>query len=179
MKKVIFFLCLTAIVACKKDDDNNDNGNGNGSGNSTTISDQDKSFAQMAAMANYAEIQAGQMAATSGSDSSIRAFGSMMVTDHQAALDELHVIADSLNVYAPDSLDSAHVALSLELALHTGHTFDSIYIHSQVNDHAAALNLFQTESTNGSHSLLKNYATSKISVIQMHKQMADSLAALY
>jgi putative membrane protein len=178
MKKVILFLSVAALMAaCKNDDDNGNNGGGGGTSN--TVSDQDRSFAKMAAMANYEEVQAGQMAQNTGNDSVIRAFGSMMVSDHQAALDELHTIADSLNVYAPDSLDSAHVALSLQLALLTGHAFDSVYIHSQAADHATALTLFQNEVSNGSHSMLKNYASSKVPVLQMHKHLADSLAAIY
>lgn len=176
MKKIAFMLLLALIAGCKDDSDNDNN---NGGGNTNTVSDQDKTFARKAAMANYAEIQAGQMAMNTSTDSSIMAFGMMMMNDHQAALDELHTIADSLNVYAPDSLDATHVALAIQLATLTGRDFDSVYIHSQVTDHDSALVLFQTESSAGSHSLLKNYATSKVSTLQMHSDLADSLAAQY
>jgi putative membrane protein len=178
MKKIAFMIFLALAAAGCKDDKDDDNNNG-GSGNSNTVSDQDKTFARKAAMANYAEIQAGQLAQNNSTDSAIMAFGMMMVNDHQSALNELHTIADSLNVYAPDSLDSAHVALAFQLATLTGRNFDSVYIHSQVADHDSALVLFQHEASAGSDTMLKNYASSKVPVIQMHKQLADSLAGQY
>jgi putative membrane protein len=177
MKKIIFISCLALFAACK--DDNDDNNNGGGGGTSTTVSDQDRSFTEQASMANYEEVQAAQDAVNKSTDTTILSFAAQMISDHQAALSQLHDIADSLNVYAPDSIDSAHVALTLQLALLNGRAYDSVYIHSQAADHATALTLFQTESNSGSHTMIKNYASSKISVLQMHKQMADSIAATY
>jgi putative membrane protein len=182
MKKILFLFSLIVVVqfGCKKDDDDNNNNTGGGGGSSdTSISSQDRTFVLNAAMANYAEIQAGDLASTSASDSSIMAFGMMMSNDHTAAQNDLHAIADSLEVYAPDSLDSAHVALGAQLLFLTGSEFDSVYIHSQVTDHINAIHLFETEVSNGTNAVIKNYASSKLPVIQMHKDLADSLAALH
>jgi putative membrane protein len=179
MKKIALFLSLACFIACSDDDDDDDNNSGGNGTNNTSISAQDSNFVMKASMANYAEVQAGQLAANVSGDSTIQAFAAIMEADHQAALDELQILADSLGLYAPDSLDSAHVALALQLSLLAGEEFDSVYIHSQVTDHADALTLFQTEISSGTNTQIRNYAGSKITAIQMHKEMADSIANLH
>ncbi len=172
MKKLIYLcaLLVSSNFACKKDQ-----GGGPG-GNDHSVNQMDKNFAKKAAMSNYAEIQAGQLAATKASNADVQAFGSMMVSDHTAALAELHVIANSLNLYAPDSLDSAHVALQAELMSLSGAAFDSAYVLSQVKDHNVAIGLFKNEINQGRNLQLRMYATQKLSTLQMHKATADSLA---
>ena len=175
MKTCIYILAVlfSVAVGCKKD------GNGGGGPSNKTVSTQDRSFVMKASMGNYAEIQAGQLAVTHSTNTAIQNFASQMVTDHSAAQAQLHTIAMNLSIYAPDSLDSAHVALQNLLMILTGAAFDSVYINSQVLDHAKAIALYSAEVTIGTNSQVKTYALTKLPVIQMHKQEADSLANLY
>ena len=91
----------------------------------------------------------------------------------------MQLIAGQLGLYAPDSLDAAHVQIAAMLSAMSGRTFDSAYVHGQVTDHQTAVNLFQNESSNGSNAKVKTYVNNYLPVIEMHLMMADSLAAKY
>jgi len=61
------------------------------------------------------------------------------------------------------------------LSMLMGMAFDSTYINSQVMDHQAAIQLFQSEASNGNDSRLRDYAQKYLPKLQMHLQMADSV----
>jgi len=92
---------------------------------------------------------------------------------------KLKPIASGLGLYAPDSLDAKHVALKGQLSLLSGRAFDSVYIHSQVEDHQAAIDLFEDQVADGKQQDLKNFANETLPNLRMHKAHADSLANLY
>jgi len=132
-----------------------------------------------ASMANTAEVGAGQMAAAKATDEDVQDFGNFMVTEHGTSETQLKGLADSLGLYAPDSLDVEHVALKMQLDSLDGRAFDSAYIHAQVTDHQNAIGLFQNEIDNGRNSRLIDFATSQMPHLQMHLQKADSIAAKF
>ena len=136
----------------------------------------DDAFIVLAAMANAAEIQAGELAATKGTTEEIRNFAQMMVTDHTAAQDELRNIADDLGHGVVDTLDAIHKLLVLELTSRSGREFDSLYIVSQVLDHISALALYEDEESDGENDLLQTFATSKIPIINTHLTQVQALA---
>jgi putative membrane protein len=169
MKKYVTASLCAAVIfwSCDKNDDNNNN--------NTDINNTDRNFTLQASMSNFAEVDAGQAAASKGS-TAVAAFGQMMVTDHTMAQAMLDSIASSYTLAAPDSLDAEHAALKTQLAALTGRSFDSVYIHSQVNDHQKAIDLFNDEVSNGHNYQLTNYASSLLPKLQMHLQMADSVS---
>jgi putative membrane protein len=173
MKICLLALGLSALVfaGCDKDDDDDNNDQG--------VNSTDIEFAMRASMANYAEIGAGQLASTKALAPGVMDYGEMMVTDHTDALADLRDITDDLNLYAPDSLDAAHVTLMAELDGFSGREFDSAYIHSQVMDHQNAIQLFQNLVNNGNNSRLRNYASSMLPHLNLHFQKADSIANEY
>jgi putative membrane protein len=157
-------LALTVMsVSCNKDDDED------------AVSQTDQNFMMKAAYANNAEISAGQMAATKANSSAVASFGQTMVTDHTVAKTELISIAGQMGMTLPQGLDSMHQALANQLSMLMGMAFDSTYINSQVMDHQAAIQLFQSEASNGNDSRLRDYAQKYLPKLQMHLQMADSV----
>lgn len=165
--------CLLAaalFTGCDKDDDD---------ANDTDVNNLDREFVLKASMANTAEIDAGQLAAANGTNEGIISFGQMMVTDHSAAKTDLQNIAADLQLYAPDSLDERHVMLKAQLMTLSGRAFDSVYIHSQVQDHQEAIALFEREADDGDNDRLENYARSLLPHLRNHLRVADSLAAFY
>jgi putative membrane protein len=168
MKKRTLYLAafaLMSMLACNKDDDNN------------SVSDSDRDYMRRASYGNNAEVDAGQMAATKGTSPGISTFGQMMVSDHSTAQAELASMAQNMSVSVPQGLDSAHAALKAQLASVSGHTFDSMYIHSQVMDHQNTVALLQSMMTNGNDQRVKDYASKYLPKVQMHLHMADSIAA--
>ena len=176
MKKLNYLIAgiLLLAVSCDKNESHN-----GGGGAITAVSQDDRSFVLNASMANFTEVSLGQMATVISTDSAIIAFATMMIDEHQQAQLELQMIADSVNVPAPDSMDEAHGELIMQLSQLTGYSFDSLYIHSQVADHAAALTLYQEEKSSGVNTMIKAYAAGKLSAIQMHKDLAEDIADDY
>jgi putative membrane protein len=157
---------ITFALGCDKNDDND-------------ISSRDRNFVMKANMANFAEIDAGQLAAAKATDPGIKAFGQQMVMDHTQSKSELKNIATSLGLYAPDSLDAEHMALKSQLMSLSGAKFDSVYIHSQVKDHNMAIDLYDDEGDDGNNRQLRDYARNTLPHLREHKAKADSLATKF
>jgi len=154
---------MFACTACLKDNDN------------TVVNGTDSYFMQQASYSNNAEISAGAIAASKGNYDSIRAFGSMMVSDHGNAQSDLSSLAASLNMTVPSTADSAHQAMAVYLQTLSGETFDTAYINAQVKDHMAAIAIFQQELSDGNNQEIKRYANTYLPIIQMHLQEAQSI----
>ena len=163
-------LALITFAACNNDDDNNDN---------NAINSTDQAYVTKAALSNTAEISSSKLADSISTDAAIKAFAEKMISDHTHAQDSLKLIASQLGLYAPDSLDAEHVQAAAMLKMLTGIAFDSAYIHAQVTDHQSTVALFQSEATSGNNSTVKGFEAQYIDAIQMHLNMADSLAAKY
>lgn len=155
------------MAAC--DDDDNDK-------NSRNLEDADETFVEKAALSNMTEIDFANLALTNAQHDSVRAFAQHMTEEHSTAQNELKTMADKFeDVDWPTEMDQQHQQLKQQLMSLSGYQFDSAYMQSQVNDHQAALNLFNTEKNNGKNSDVKGYANKYQPHIQDHLDMADSV----
>lgn len=171
MKKwFLFFGTALAIsfYSCSKDDDG-----------PQRVNPQDVAFVYKAASANAAEIVLGQLAADSSQTPEIQAYGQKMVSEHSAADAELKSIASQLGITAPDTMDANHQAIRMQLLNLKDRSFDSLYIHTMVNDHANALLLFETGHDLGNNRTLKAYSVEMLPALQAHYQEAQAIAAGY
>lgn len=168
MKKIFLMgsLAIFVLVACKKDDDNN----------KQNVNSTDQTFLTQVAVGNKAEIMAGQLAATKGTNAGVKAFGQLMVNEHGLAQNDLQNVYSSIGQTMPDSVDAEHQALMTRLNSLSGVSFDTAYINSQVRDHQKTVSIFQTEISNGNNDSVQNYANKYLPHIQMHLRMADSLS---
>ena len=157
------------FFSCHKNNDNNAN---------ETVTTQDRSFISQTALANTAEIQAGQLADTTSDSSAVKMFGQQMVTDHTTAQNDLKTLGTNVNVAVPDSIDSMHGSLIDTLKTLSGRAFDSVYIMSQIKDHQTVISNFQQEISSGNKTDVISYANKYLPKLQMHLQMADSIATL-
>jgi putative membrane protein len=176
MMRWIYVMTVVAFActACNDDDDNQKNNNVTGN----NLGDNDRQFAETAAMSNMTEVQLGTLASQMGSDSSVRAFGQMMSTEHTKALHELDSLSHTYaNVTWPTAMDSVNKQMFDSLQTMSGYAFDSMYISSQVTAHQTALNLFTTEADNGTAQPIKAYAAKYKPHIQEHLDMASTIKA--
>jgi putative membrane protein len=155
---------IAVLSACDKDDNEND------------MNSTDQTFMTQVSIGNKAEIMAGQLAATKGTNAGVKAFGQMMVSEHGQAQSDLQALASSLGRTLGDTVDAEHQALMTRLNSLTGRAFDTAYINSQVRDHQKTLTIFQAEVSSGNNNKVQNYANTYLPHIQMHLQMADSLS---
>lgn len=170
MKRInlIFFICLmfVSVTSCDKNNDSNSN----------SLNSADQNFMTMAAFSNNDEIDFAKLALTKSSNDSVKMFAQMMIDDHTKAAMGLDSVAGKYSVTLPTTIDSTHAALKTSLAALSGFSFDSSYVNGQVKDHMNAITLFQNEANSGNNQDVKNFAGGKLPVLQMHLQMADSLA---
>jgi predicted outer membrane protein len=80
---------------------------------------------------------------------------------------------------AADSMDAQHVLLRNQLLGLSGRTFDSVYIHTRVQDYQQATKLFFQEVITGESSQLKDYSASVLAQLEVYLHQADSLVAKY
>jgi putative membrane protein len=164
MKKYYLAYALLALFACDDDD------------NKGSLNNTDKPFVQDAALANKAEIQFGELAASKGADPMVVGYGQHMKDEHQPALDDLKDIADDYdNVTWPGDMDTMHQQLYEQLQTLNGAAFDSAYIKSQIDDHNKAITLFQHEGVNGVEQRVKAYANKYLPHLREHLDRADSI----
>lgn len=168
MKKWVIAGCICAflVTACDKDEDENE------------LNQTDRTFVSMASISNNAEVMAGQLAATKATNTAVKAFGQQMVTEHTAAQQDLKGRASGVGLNAPDTVDAEHQALMARLDTLSGNAFDTVYMNSQVRDHARTIDLFTTEINNGRHSTIRSYASDYLPHIQQHLVKADSIRKL-
>lgn len=170
MRKVLWAMALSAVMfnACDDDDDNNDNA-------PDVISGTDLTFVNQATYINRGEVQLGALAAERSQTQSIIDFGSMMVQEHQIALEELDEIVDDYDNDLPNGLDKAHQDLKDTLMTLSGAAFDSVFIANMAQGHAKAVTLFESQASSGKVERLRNYANKYLPAIREHRRTADSL----
>jgi predicted outer membrane protein len=168
MKFILQLLVFVLIFGCKKDKDTIPSG---------PPVNQDAYFVMQASLATYTAIQLSHITGTISSDPDILSFADRIRTEQTLYRQTLIDLADSLNLQVADSLDPAHLSLRNYLLTISGREFDSVYIHNQVQDLAATINLHQTEISFGSNDMVKSFATVHLQEIQEQKALADSIAA--
>ena len=141
------------------------------------LADQDRSFIHDAAIGGTAEVEAGKLAEHKGQAKSVRGFGRQMVTDHGKANARLARLAKADGVTLPPALDDKHAQDMDKLGKQSGAGFDRMYIHSAIDEHQAAVQLFTKESQSGDNADLKRFAAETLPTIQHHLQMAQSMEA--
>jgi putative membrane protein len=163
-------VCLSVILvnfmACDKDDDDDNN---------NRLSGADRTFIIQASYANNNEIGAGAVANVKGSDTAVRAYGAMMVSEHTTAQNDLKDLADDWNIQVPGTPDPMHVSMIQQIMQLSGQAFDTTYMRSQIMDHTVAMNLFQQQVDFGQNRRLKDYANKYLHHIHMHKDRADNI----
>jgi len=166
--KVLVFAFIASIFffSCKKHETNNQE----------TLNAQDRNFIMQAALGNTAEIQAGQLADSTADSSAIKNFAAQLVSDHQAAQNDLKTLGTQVNVNVADSADSNHLMILDTLRGLTGRAFDSAFIMNQIQDHNRAISDFQAEINSGNKSSVIKYANQYLPALQMHLSTADSIA---
>ena len=168
--KWIFAIAIASLgwVACDDDDD--------GLLDRQTLNDADETFVEVAARSNMAEIEFAQVARTKATDSLVKDFARHMITDHTTAQDELEELADDYaGIEWPKDLDEGHEAILDQLNEAEGHSFDSLYMSTQVQMHEDAVNTFQTAGTGATDARVKSYANKYLPHLEMHLERADSI----
>jgi putative membrane protein len=132
------------------------------------VTSDDAKFATEAANGGMAEVALGKLALTKTSNSAIKNFAQMMITDHGKANDELMAIAKTKNITLPAEPDSAHMKKADELGQMNGTDFDKAYVKTMIDGHKKTLDLMNKEAKDGKDADLKAFAAKTAPIVQMH-----------
>lgn len=199
MKKISFVLLLAAscaFMACNNRDEHGstDTSNSNASKSATDSTRGDKppvtsasqmpstppsresiDFATKAASGGMLEVQLGQLAQQNAKSQRVKDFGSMMVTDHSKANDELKSLAASNNVTIPTDLKPEHKQHLEAMSKMKGDAFDKHYMDMMVNDHKEDIREFEKEANSNNNDAFKSFAAKTLHTLQKHLDSAQAI----
>lgn len=141
--------------------------------NAQIISEKDVKFAQAAAEGNIMEIRLGELAQTNGLTAEVKSLGTMMVTDHTKANDELKTLAAKKNISLPSGMSEKAQKHYDMLAKKQGRDFDKAYSKCMVHDHKKDICKFKKEAKKGEEPELKQWASNMLPTLEHHKQMSE------
>jgi putative membrane protein len=131
-------------------------------------------FVTKAAEAGLTEVGLGQLAARKARNKKVVEFAERMVKDHSAANDELKALASEKGIHVP--VDCIPCQSKFKEFANVGMTgLDEQYAKLMVEDHQAAVKLFEKESTDGKDPDIKKWAGEKLPVLKHHLAMAQEL----
>lgn len=128
----------------------------------------DSAFTTKAAVGGMAEVALGKLALSKSTNTKIKDFAQMMVTDHGKANDELMSIAKSKNITLPANVDADHQKKMDDLSTKSGKDFDKAYVDAMIDGHKKTLDLMQDEAKNGKDADFKAFAAKTAPVVQHH-----------
>ena len=144
---------------------------------SMTVDKDDAQFATKAASGGMAEVELGKIAQKNGSSQKVKDFGTMMVTDHSKANEELMALAKSKNITLPAAPGADEQKNIDDLSKKTGTDFDKAYASAMGKDHKTDISLFEGASKNAKDPDLKAFATKTLPTLKMHLQAAQAAEA--
>lgn len=199
---ILTLLAVAAMVACNKKESTAVNNSGdsttdmsmpadspmtlndsasvadpNAATTTTTLSDQDKTFADAAARGGMMEVMMGQLAATTSTNATVKALGEMMAKDHGKANDELKKWASATGYTLPTSLNSEQQKMHDDLKAKKGADFDRAYTDLMVTDHKKDIAEFKKEASGGSEASLKGFASKTLPTLEHHLMESEKAKA--
>lgn len=141
----------------------------------TVASQESKDFATKAAGGGLMEVQLGQMAEQNAKSQRVKDFGTMMVTDHSQANEELKGIATANNITLPTALPPDLQKHYDAMSKMKGDAFDKHYIDMMVDDHKKDIGEFQEEANSTTNDAFKSFAAKTLPTLQKHLDSAQAI----
>jgi len=138
-------------------------------------SDAGATFLQKAAEANAAEIKTSQVAQTRAVDPAVKAFADRMVDEHSANAHALDALASKRKVTIGDDPDAARQIRIGTLQKLKGPQFDHAYMNTMIDDHAAAIALFEDASRTIDDADIRQFVDATLPVLREHAAAAKAL----
>lgn len=144
----------------------------------TVLNSSEKKFLADAATAGQYELALAQLATAQASDSSVKSYAAMLVSDHTMANQKLQSLAQRRNVVLPTSLPDAKQQVIDRLTKLNGREFDRLFIQTVgLHDHKTDIGLFEKASREAKDSEVREFASSTLPTLRAHLSAAQNLPA--
>jgi putative membrane protein len=136
-----------------------------------------KEFVEKAGASSLAEVEMGELGAEKAKSGPVKAFAKQMVVDHTKANQELLAAIKGKGVQIPSSRTDMHKATIDKFQKQdAGKTFDRDYMSQMVEDHKAAVELFETAADDEKLDLdLRSYAKRTLPTLRDHLTQAQAI----
>jgi putative membrane protein len=135
---------------------------------------KDKEFIEKAAAGDMLEVEAGKMAQSKSQNADVKAFGSMLSTDHTASGEEVKALAQKKGVTLPTTLPKKDQKKLDKYA--KAKDFDKTFIHEQgIEDHKHDIKDFEKASKDAKDPDVKAFAEKTLPTLQKHLQRAEEI----
>lgn len=136
-----------------------------------------KEFVEKAGTSGLAEVEMGELGARKAKNGQVEAFAKRMVADHTKANQELLTASKGKGVQVPSSRTDMHKARVEKFQQQdAGKNFDRDYMKQMVEDHKAAVELFETAADDEKLDLdLRSYAKRTLPTLRDHLKQAQTI----
>ena len=136
-----------------------------------------KEFVEKAGTSGLAEVEMGELGAQKAKNGQVEAFAKRMVADHTKANQELVTASKGKGVQVPSSRTDMHKAMVEKFQQQdAGKNFDRDYMEQMVEDHKAAVELFETAADDEKLDLdLRSYAKRTLPTLRDHLKQAQTI----
>ena len=136
-----------------------------------------KEFVEQAGTSGLAEVEMGELGVQKAKNNQVQAFAKQMVEDHKKANQELVTATKGKGVQVPSSRTSMHKATVEKFQQQdAGKNFDRDYMEQMVEDHKAAVELFETAADDEQLDIdLRAYAKKTLPTLQAHLKEAQTI----
>ena len=136
-----------------------------------------QAFVDKAGPSGLAEVEMGELGAKKAKNGQVEAFAKRMVEDHTQANQELVTALKGKGVQVPSSRTDMHKATVEKFQQQdAGKDWDRAYMEQMVEDHKAAVELFETAADDENLALeLRAYATSTLTALRDHLKQAQTI----
>jgi putative membrane protein len=142
-----------------------------------SLSAEERSFINEAAIGGLAEVEMGRVATKNAKSPDVKNFGQRMIDDHTKVNQELTQLASSKGITPPKELDAKNRATMESLSKLTGAQFDKEYMSHMVEDHQKDVAAFQKQASQAKDPELKAFASKTLPTLEEHLQLAKSIDA--
>ena len=135
----------------------------------------DRTFIIRAAAGSLAEVRFGHLAADKASNEQVKRFAQQMVEDHAKINEDLMTVARELQITEPHELRPEDQRMHERLSKLEGAEFDRAFVAFMLEDHAKDLPLFRQHAKSGQHPRVREFAQSKLPLLEQHHARAKEL----
>lgn len=137
----------------------------------TTLKHADKSFIEKAAKAGSEELTISQIAVTRTTNSQVKEFAEMVVSDHAKANETLFALAAAKGV----KLSTKEMGDAEKWSKKDLRDLDEHYVEKMISAHKDAVDLYEKQANKGDDPETKAFARETLPKLQHHLQMALDL----
>jgi putative membrane protein len=136
-----------------------------------------KEFVDKAGTSGLAEVEMGQLGVQKAKNSQVKAFAKQIVADHTKANQELVTATKGKGVQVPSSRTDMHKAMMEKFQQQeAGKSFDRAYMEQMIEDHKAAVELFETAADDENLDMnLRGYAKATLPTLRDHLKQAQAI----